>query len=253
MNKFGKAWLELALEIVQAANEGMSLSSFNSFQKLALPQAGKGLRDRQRVLKTVLDAKLVEIVDGRLVLAAPNIPNWLAASLKDGEASAWEIIQTIDQTGSLEKKFDDSNLKEIGEIGERALLEILKTATPIELHSQIKKISDHDDSAGYDILAPMDRLGNQLKLEVKTTSRPPSADFTFFLSRNEGNIGQRLENWYLIAMQIMDEKTTVIGHVASNSLMEYFPKDSSERSSWQSVKITLSKEKLTKGLPKRDF
>ncbi len=253
MTKYGKPWLELALEIVRAANEKMTLSSFLAFQKLALPQAGKGFRDRQRVLKVILDLKIVQEIDGMLVLGSPSMPNWLSDSLLEGDETAWGIVQEIDPKGILVRKFDDENLKKIGEIGELAVIAELKNLIPADLHNKIQKVSDTDDSAGYDVLAPNDRLDNYWKLEVKTTSRPISESFTFFLSRNEAHVSRQASNWYLVATQVFNEQISILGHANYETLKKYLPTDPNPDSEWQSVRITIQKFELASGLPMLSF
>lgn len=253
MPKYGNAWLELALEIVRAANERMSLSSFLAYQKLALPQAGKGIRDRQRVLKVILDLGIVDEVNGILVLGSPRIPDWLSESLIDGNESAWGIVQQIDPSGNLARKFDDTNLKRIGELGELAVISELKKQTPADMHAKIQKVSDHDDMAGYDVRAPKDKAENFLLLEVKTTSRPVSESFSFFLSRNEAQVGDKSDNWFLVATTISNAKTAVIGHVTFEALRRFLPIDSNHDSEWQSVRITIKNDEILIGLPTLDF
>ena len=253
MPKYGNAWLELALEIVQAARERMSLSSFLAYQQLALPQAGKGIRDRQRVLKVILELGIVDEINGILVLGSPSIPDWLSESLVVGNETAWGIVQEIDPAGILARKFDDTNLKIIGELGEQAVISELKKQTPADMHTKIQKVSDHDDMAGYDVRAPKDKDKNFLLLEVKTTSRPISETFSFYLSRNEAQVGEKNNNWFLVATHISNEKTAVIGHVTFEVLRKFLPIDSIHDSQWQSVRITVKNNELVSGLPTLDF
>ena len=249
MSNFGRAWLELALEVIEAAKAGETLLALERFQSLAPPQPGKGLRDRQRVLKTLLNSGLIREDSGFLALGERKLPDWLRVALIQGDVDGWRILQTIDPGGNAGRKFDGENLKAIGEIGEAAVVDFLKSSLEESKHWAIKHVSKTDDTAGYDIEAPALTDQELNRLEVKTSSRPTGTVFDFYLSVNEAKVGLRDGRWLLVAVQIRDGETEILGHVPMEILKQFLPTDTSKSSEWQSVLVHLDKKLLAPGLP----
>lgn len=241
--------MELALEVIEAAKAGETLLALERFQSLAPPQPGKGLKDRQRVLKTLLSSGLVREDAGFLALGQTQLPEWLRVALIQGDVDGWRILESIDSDGKAGRKFDDENLKAIGDIGEAAVLDFLRNTLEESKHWAITHVAKTDDTAGYDIEAPALAEQELNRLEVKTSARPSGAIFDFYLSVNEAKVGLRDERWILVAVQLRDGATEIIGHVTMDVLKQFLPTNSSKGSEWQSVLVHLDKKHLVPGLP----
>jgi hypothetical protein len=75
-------------------------------------------------------------------------------------------------------------------------------------------------------------------LEVKTTVRP-AEDFTFYISRNEFNVGNKTRNWSIVCVKIVNDTPLILGHLNLDQIRDLFPMEISEQVKWQSLKVTV--------------
>jgi hypothetical protein len=141
-------------------------------------------------------------------------------------------------------------LSAIGLKGEFFVLELLQRQLPTHAQSAIKHVSLTDDSAGYDIEAPLNETGTTCYLEVKTTTRP-TGSFRFFLSRNEWRTSTRKPNWFLVLVSLTPQTSELFGHLDSGSLANYMPEDRHRDFPWQVTRGSLSRDDVFSGLPLR--
>ena len=249
MSKFGKSWFELAKEVITAAQGEETVLAFERFQQLAPSEAGKGLKDRQRVFKSLVSSGVVEDDNGTLRISIGFSPDWLNTALAEGSPEGWEILDLIDKGGRLQRKFEQGNLAAIGLEGELAVIDALRESLPSHLQNSILHISVTDDSAGYDIVAPSIHSGEMFHLEVKTSSRPLKNKFEFHISRNEAAVGARLQTWKLVFVQMQSGKAVVLGFVDFEAVEKFMPTDNHPSAKWESVLIQIDVADISSGLP----
>ena len=160
------------------------------------------------------------------------------------------IEKTFNGIGRL---FDQSLLKEIGNIGEALVVarsrQELKRLGRDDLALKVNRVSLLDDTAGYDIEAPYISDGQRL-FEVKTTTRDTDP-LTIYLSRNEAEKGKQSRNWFLIICRVDDlasQSCELLGWTPYESLMESLPTDARD-GNWEVAKISISRNILISGIP----
>lgn len=242
-------WLEMALDVVEAARDRMLVQEFDRRAKLMPLVAGAGYFDRTRVLDELVAMRVIGIDERRLVLGQIDGIEWMMSGLASGNEFAWAIAEIVDRRGRIVRKFDSELLGEIGESGELAVLRHLRERIPESRVSQIKHVSLVDDSLGYDIVAPsINSDGFVRLLEVKTSVRP-GADFSFYISRNEYRVGVNNANWFLVCVRIVREQPVILGHLPISRIADRFPTDQDETVNWASCRVTISGELLIEDLP----
>jgi hypothetical protein len=203
-NRRTQEWLEMALDVISAANFRSTVRDFQNIASIKPTRAGMSIKDRIRVGEELIELGMVKVDDGRLILARDAPTPWLYPSLADGSQLAWKIIETMNPGERGEQKFDPELLAEIGLKGELAVIENLKFELPSELHARIHHVSLSDDQAGYDIFSPSCIDTNQTRLlEVKTTCRSGKS-FRFFISF-----------WYFLKKSSSDVLTSYLSTSAS--------------------------------------
>jgi hypothetical protein len=140
----------------------------------------------------------------------------------------------------------------IGLAGELAVVEQCRTELMElrrhDLADGVQQVSLISDSLGYDILAPS--LGPQpRRLEVKTASGQGSRSlFRFFISRNEYDVGRRLQaEWSLVACRLDGDEVVIVGWTRASSLHVYLPDDGSGR--WTEALVQFPVSALIPGIP----
>ncbi|MGV1006392.1 MAG: DUF3883 domain-containing protein [Candidatus Nanopelagicales bacterium] len=127
----------------------------------------------------------------------------------------------------------------------------LEYAGRIELVSQVQRVSLVDDGLGYDVQAPT--LDGRLRLmEVKSSTGTGASAFTFFLSRNEYDVGVRNPTrWAVVACRVGDDRSVdgaeVLGWTPASALRSYLPEDGNGR--WTEGYVRLPRSVLAPGLP----
>lgn len=232
---------------VQCARDRMRLEDFYLGGRLAVV-VEIGYEARRTALEELLRNGLVILDDSRLCLGKLNEVPWLSSLLQDGHPTAWAIVDIFPRKFW---KYDPENDQsgEIGFRGEMFVIEELQRLLPPESHSDIHHISRFDDLAGFDISAPSVKQPDlQIFLEVKATTRP-GPEFVFHLSRNEYETARRSTNWFLVLVCLSTSGSTIFGHLEGNSLLNYFPLDSTPSFNWTSARGFYTQDDLRVGLP----
>lgn len=133
-----------------------------------------------------------------------------------------------------------------------ACQEHLNQAGRPDLAAEVTRVSEFNDTLGFDVTSP-DRSGIRHNLEVKTT-RSPHGPVEFFLSRNEVLVGSTDPGWSIVvARQGIDEQCHIVGWTPYATIADLLPSDAEpdagRRGRWASVRITLDESLLTSGLP----
>jgi hypothetical protein len=127
-------------------------------------------------------------------------------------------------------------------LGENFILKELKKVLPEEKLSSIIHISIKDDTKGYDI--EFDNIINEKKLlEVKTSSLPGNT-FSFYLSRNEYEVGKlNTDNWSVVLVKLSNGTPVFFGALTVDDLNKYLPEEKFEdKAKWQVIKFLFESE-----------
>lgn len=243
------SWAKMSQFIASVASENISLEDFNSQLLIKEQRMGEGYHDYNRTLDRLISDGIILVDDKRLHLGKIVNVDWIENGLKHGEAYIWELAELIDPKSTLIKKYDDTRLKEIGDIGEEAVIELLRLKLDESYHEKISHVAAINDTAGYDILAPsISNNEKQVLLEVKTTVRP-STDFTFYLSRNEYRVALRSRGWNIICVKIISNIPKILGYIELQHFEDWLPREIDHRAKWATLKITIDVGDLKPGLP----
>ena len=242
-----ETFVVMARDCLGFARDGSMLEEYKLFCRRA-SGVGTSYYDRMRAADTLLESRFIEIQDGRLSLPIDPKMDWLLDDLVNGDSNAWGLARFHPQ---LFAKYEiiNNNLSEIGYRGEIAVVELLNELLPLQMRSYINHVAVYDDSAGYDIFSPSTRIVDSgFLLEVKTTTRPGD-QMTIFLSRHEFDVALANRNWRLVVVRIINKLAVVQGHVSISEFTRFMPIETSANCEWMSVKVTLSVDLLTPGLP----
>ena len=124
----------------------------------------------------------------------------------------------------------------------RKSVQELKKVLPEEKLSSIIHVSINDDTKGYDI--EFDNIINEKKLlEVKTSSLPGKT-FSFYLSRNEYEVGKlNANNWSVVLVKLSNGNPVFFGALTVNDLNKYLPEEKFEDiAKWQVIKFLFQSE-----------
>lgn len=236
-------------KILEAASNSTSFSTFQRYISLLPPQPGMGPLDWERALAELFHLKAILIEDEKLKLGEkPNI-EWLSDGLRQGDPEAWKILDFIDPSGNIEKKFNNDHLLEIGESGEQAVMRYLDTELPVTLRHRLKRVSLFDDTLGYDIESPTLDGKQTRHFEVKTSTRETSHYFQFYLSRNEARVAMSDASWCLVAVKSVAGVEHILGHFAFSAFEGWLPINHHDNSNWESVKVDIPRHLISPGLP----
>jgi hypothetical protein len=189
------------------------------------------------------------------------------AATPDLDAGSLDALSTplaavvLDEARRLEQKlelacvFDDTRRSAIGAIGEECVVDHcrreLRELGHDNLARAVRRVSLVSDQLGYDVVAP--RVdGPPRLLEVKTTARLPRAEFEFFISRNEVEVGRRTSDWALVACAVLDEQqgtAEIIGWCPVAALRDCLPADG-EVGRWTQAQLSIPLERLHSGVPR---
>ncbi len=242
-------YLKMAIEAIEFAKNRFTIGDYIRFCK-SRPRTLHDNYDQRRIIMDLLiNSRLIQI-DGRQLYILDLKPDtWLEKELSLGDETTWKIVETVNPNNILLNKFDEKKIKEIGLDGELFVIEKFKERIAKEFHKDIKHVSLKDDSAGYDIITPsINHKYGKVLLEVKTSIRP-SKKFNFFISRNEYEVGLQNPNWYLIFVQILNGEKQILGFLKPSFFSELIPIEKDSTVKWHSLKITVDKENINKGLP----
>lgn len=242
-------WHEIALEVILAARNRISVRDFDMQCKLAPVSNGKAYYDRQRVAQKFIADHTIEIHNGYLRLSIKDAPEWLLSGLKVGSEISWEILENLDPTHKLNVKFDRELIEQIGLDGELKVMELLSNRLPENVLNRLKHTSLTDDSAGYDIQSPSVKDSTDtLLLEVKTSSRP-GRQFHFYISRNEARVASQNDNWRLLGVARKVSGYELIGSMHYANFSQYLPTDTSANGRWESASISIPLSSFVSDLP----
>ena len=240
---------ELILEVLKAASDRISVQDFDIQCQLAPVSLGKSYYDRLRVADSLIEECVIEKIDGCLRIVAKDAPSWLTQGMLSGSPIFWQIFEVLDLNGKLKGKIDLALLATIGLDGEEEVIRQLNQYLPPSASARIKHISLTDDSAGFDIFSPSTlQNDNVCLLEVKTSSRP-SADFIFFISRNEVRVASQNENWRLVAVRRDPGGYKVLGHLRFSHFSGILPQDASTFARWETASVAVPLDLIIPGLP----
>jgi len=240
---------ELVAELLGVIGPGISINDVKTYCRIAPIVAGRTQFDREYVLERLISEGVLLIREARVLVNQTILVKFLEEKLAGGDQVAWNLVEATDDSLAIEAKFPRDLLERIGQAGETAVVEELKRQLAPELHEQIDQVSLRDDTAGFDIWAPLvTKSTGFARLEVKTCSRP-GKDFLFFLSRNEARVAVGTQNWFLVGVVRLDEVLTVLGHLPLHNFSALLPNDTSSRSRWESASVRLPKSRFRPGLP----
>jgi hypothetical protein len=232
---------------VDKATRNIALKDFNNFAKIT-SEYGSGYVDLLHTLKFLTDSGCIIENNGLLEVNYRMLEDLLINPelvVDDIDLRDWKIIRE-----AVWKYAGQDNSKTIlGLQGELYVIEELKKIIDEDRHLLIDHVSQRNDLLGYDIASPSTKTDKEkMYLEVKT-SRYVTDSFTFFLSRNEYEVGKKLHDWYIVLVNLEHDDFTIFGHVDSKSLIEYIPVESNIDSSWTGLRINFPVEDLQLGLP----
>ena len=147
-------------------------------------------------------------------------------------------------------KYDESALRSAGDAAEKAVYHacraFLKEQDRFDLARSVRRVSLISDALGYDIAAP-DLAGRECRLEVKSyRGRYP----TFYITRNEFEVGQTLSRWYLVLCRSgTDLVPSIVGWTTASTLSARMPIDRELSAKWQVVRVRVEESQLQPGLP----
>jgi len=160
-------------------------------------------------------------------------------------------------------KFDLSNTKEIGDVGEKLTVEYENSRLISDgiLHPQqyLKWISRFSDNYGYDVLSIKGKTGARKKIsyspvqiEVKSTVMTNLNNFRFKISRNEWNIAlENLDSYYFyfwLGVNVI-KLTAADGPyvISAKSFINKIPKDQHESCEWTECRLMIDLNSISKG------
>jgi hypothetical protein len=247
-NIYSPHWIEMVRYLVDLATLTSSLKDVNRALLTKEPKPGLGYHDFKRTLDALLADGVLLVDDGRLKPGSIKNVSWIDYGLKDGAEDIWDLATLIDPNPKWAKKYDNTELVEIGLKGEEAVVALLHQETDERYHHRIEHVALVDDTLGFDIQAPSIRNHEDtMLLEVKATVRP-TKEFTFYLSRNEFNVGTRNPNWSIVCVKIRNGKSDVLGHLKLYQFKGWLPTENSTQVKWQTLKIQIPMSLIIKGL-----
>lgn len=190
-------------------------------------------------------------------------PTWLSVVARGGDvrpellpAHADEVLGDIFDANERDSlllaaaaKYDDTALRELGDAGEEEVVSACRSFLGqrgrTDLADRVRRVSLISDALGYDVVAP-DLRSEEFRLEVKCYRGPyPS----FYLTRNEFEVGSTLPSWRLVLCRSVAESVQVIGWTTLASLRPRLPVETDRAVRWQVVRVRLEESELTPGLP----
>lgn len=229
--------LAIASEVLSLAGTETTLTEYKQDSLLRRVKLGTSHDDRLRMIDFLVNEGLIRIRDDKVQLIRGTIPDWIVDFASQGSPDAFRLVDILDPDESWGvKKFDDAILKQIGLQGEIAFIEFLNSLT--EPPKELLHVSLFDDTLGYDVRATSNS-GVVTYYEVKTSSRPESKTFQFYLSRNEHKVSRELSGWKLACMKVNSGKTSFIGFCPTEFIEDTMPRDASQQVMWAVAKANV--------------
>ena len=232
-------WMEMVEYLVLLAISNISTIGVNRALLNKQSKIGRNYQDYKRTLDVLVNEGVILIDDAKLFPGLISDVSWIKDGLETGTEAIWELAKKIEPNLKWAKKYDNTALIEIGLKGEEAVMELLGDQIDERYHHRISHVSLFDDTAGFDIVSPSVKNHEEsMFLEVKTTVRPAD-DFTFYISRNEFNVGKKTQNWSIVCVKIKNDTPLILGHLNLDQIRDLFPMEISEQVKWQSLKVTV--------------
>ncbi|MBQ7603838.1 MAG: DUF3883 domain-containing protein [Clostridia bacterium] len=175
---YGKSYLENAALLLEEKNRDPVMRNWSGIEFMRFlysefPEV-KGKSDNE------IDALSYKITD--LILTEKT----------KGKEFSWRGHESDNSPDRLSIKCDYEQINKvaaaIGEVGEEAVVKYeknkLKSLRRPDLAEKVERISKRSDSFGYDILS-FDENGNELHIEVKSTTSKSVKQINFYISENE--------------------------------------------------------------------
>lgn len=239
---------KLYLRLVTSAKKKVRVREvLNSARQSSDIEAGYELTSS--AIDLLIEQGCIEIHDDRLALGELGNLDWVEKGILEGDPDTWKIVDSFEPKNILFDP-DQTVQRELGETGELFVWDLLTQTIPRQFQGRMSHVSTYDDSAGFDVLAPLNPEGGIGHLEIKTSTKSSGAH-RFFISRNETKASRRLSNWYLVMVTITAGKGSIFGHLDSDSLYSYLPKDQHSQFEWSNVQGQLAQDEVFPGLPVR--
>ena len=232
-------WMEMVQYLVLLAISNTSTNEVNRALLNKQSTIGRNYQDYKRTLEVLVDEGVILIDDSKLFPGLISDVSWIKDGLETGAEAIWELAEKIEPNLKWAKKYDNTELIKIGLKGEEAVMDLLNNQIDERYHHRIRHVSLFDDTAGFDIASPSVKNHEESMFsEVKTTVRP-AEDFTFYISRNEFNVGNKTRNWSIVCVKIVNDTPLILGHLNLDQIRDLFPMEISEQVKWQSLKVTV--------------
>lgn len=155
---------------------------------------------------------------------------------------------------ALGRRFDDTQRKAVGELGEQAVVRHARNELSElgheDLAREVRRVSLQSDQLGYDVVAPR-IVGARRLLEVKTSSAQDRDRITFYLSRNEARVGANYSDWALVFCTVVDRATEDVeirGWCPFSSIEQLLPIDTDD-GRWEVANVQLAVSVIFSGIP----
>lgn len=234
----------VSLAKIKTSRAGVNKALLNKESK-----PGRSYSDYNRTMQSLISEGVLKFNDGCLCIGSISEAEWINRGLEHGFKEAWNLAEIIEPKSNILKKYDDTELKRIGTRGEEYVIEELRKKIDPRYHDEIIHIASFDDTKGYDIQAPSINNHEEIKfLEVKTTVRPDN-DFTFFLTRNEFEVGIIKKFWTLVCVRIENGLPIILGHLHLDNIVDLFPNEMNGQVKWHVLKVIIPTSIITPELP----
>jgi uncharacterized protein DUF3883 len=243
--------LRAALLVARIIDEpGNSADDARKSYRYVLSQGEHRTRDLHIGEALLIRVGLLTQIEDRLI---PNVGLPTIARVDD--ITALIILESMTRAGDtgIDSRVDTIDRAEIGALGEEAVVRECRAELRLlgrpDLCQAVQRVSLADDRLGYDVSSPR-IAGRPQMIEVKTMSARPRGGVTFYISRNEYEVGRRWpSDWSLVtcALGADHTKADVVGWCRASSLQPYLPEDRNGR--WTEALVKLPMASLISGLP----
>lgn len=167
--------------------------------------AALGEKDEDNKHMEILNTIVTPKRPNQLNVQTPEIYEKQAVKFRSQRSSAQK--ESISKINYIEKQ--KKNIK-VGYLGEKLVFsaEIKKLKDYPSLQRKVTWLAKNSDAYGYDILS-YDKNGNQMQIEVKSTSDQMSDRFDFVLTENERQQAMKLSNYWIYKVFSVDTQPVI--------------------------------------------
>lgn len=199
---------KLLLEVKNAdkvACEWNNIKFGNYLYHLFPEAAALGEKDEDNKHMEILNTIVTPKRPNQLNVQTPEIYEKQAVKFRSQRSSAQK--ESISKINYIEKQ--KKNIK-VGYLGEKLVFsaEIKKLKDYPSLQRKVTWLAKNSDAYGYDILS-YDKNGNQMQIEVKSTSDQMSDRFDFVLTENERQQAMKLSNYWIYKVFSVDTQPVI--------------------------------------------